>query len=242
MLTKAFQVAMCLALGLAVVALLAFPLRVKSDAVLTIGLVLPSVLILGISGLLAEITTPGISAKFRATARKPVKLTLKPVMKAVLTIEKGAPDDFAAWKQQHPAPTNEPVVLLLKEGVVYQEHVLDDYVAGLAGDYPTFVFVVIIDRAERVIAYVSVKAAVQWSEDDRLALAKALEGANRKRLLTLEGVEHHPIKDSDRVVDALDRMARLGETRLLVVDSEGKIQGAVDQETATAQLVLSLLR
>lgn len=230
--------------------------NVQQDAVLVSLMLIPVLLYLILSGTLQEFSAGGVSAKFTATAGKPIKdenLELLE-MKTLLKDRPEKLDEHLQDIQSSPGKYFTLGVILGYPG--YSDDELLRYL-GEMSRYPNFKFLIILEQVGRseegIFAFVTANRAIQILQNeisarnsyqtnrdvDRSFLA-AIYKRDKIRLVKDYGFIKPIVLTTN--LEALKKMAEQKIDVLIVTDENGILQGFVEREQLLSKLILALTK
>jgi CBS domain-containing protein len=247
---RAIAVLAVLSLGIFMTWLVVVGLGIHGAAVAVTCLVLPAIAALAFSDHLSEITAGGFSAKFRKTAKRPVKtLMVSAVTPAYLPMRKGGLRDLDVWITHNAHNSLLPVVLTLELHEQYSAPVLQHYVAGLSRRFPHFAFVAVLDEQGRHLCHVEPSAILDSPHDDTGGhparsfaeeLVRLIRDGQVQALYGLPSMRRETVRASASLKKALQLMRAAHSARLLVVDANNRPVGVLEQADALTELMLSV--
>jgi hypothetical protein len=230
-----------LAVGVGLVALVAKGLDLRSGSVLVIAFLGPLVAYLVLTRQLSEIGLGSFTVKLKEETRKPAPVQPLRAEKAQM-VEKLEPDKLA---EIGPLDADAPVVLSLtlrpRDGT-YKSFALQQYIDWLAR-YPRFRFVVLLDHAERVVAYLpaDVLSARNFAPPPPISQL-LVDAVNVGNLPTDIGVRTEFLSQDATNEEALARMTALKLDAMLVRGDDRALVGVVERQDVLARLFLAAAR
>lgn len=207
-------------------------LGIADSATLIALLVVPLLLYGIVSGRLTEFSGPGgWGAKF---ARQAVDLSLVPVdLKDTQQIDTIKKENYRALQDQIRRGNiheGRPIVLTMTMGSgSYNSMSLNDYLRDLS-HFPNFKFVIIVDKNDRLIAYVPgriLKRANDLNLNDFPALVAAVNNDQESALLRIPGVLTEPITTRTTNAEALQMMEKYDLDAIPVIDENTRTVRAI---------------
>lgn len=236
-----------LVLGFFVLWIAKTALNIQQDAVLVSLLLIPAILYLIFSGKLQEFSAGGVSAKFNDAAQKPLsKDATKVEPLEVEDLPKGNLPDLERFLAHF--PTTEYVVLKVLLGNAeirrrYRNEALLKYLQTLSR-YPNFKFLVVMDQAKTVFAYISVNRTIRILEAELTSgenrFTAAINEGQRDQLLNYYGLMKPTLFTTDTNLKALEQMTEKNTDALIVIDEDRMLKGVVEREQILSKLMLAL--
>jgi len=215
------------------------------DAFLIAVLVMPLLSYLILSERLVEFQGPaGIGGKLRQAGKTPVMPLVRIAVRELMVVPKGNRAQLSDALHYVSQTSDLPIVLTLRLGQQdYTSWMFDQYIAQL-NRYRGFAFVVVIDEADRVIAYLPADLLQLPTIRNEGLLAQLLFNIGQHNV---SYVRHFPemltetVGDESTIFEALKVMDRHKLRRALVVTTDQLLVGIVDREDLVVQLLMAVV-
>jgi hypothetical protein len=247
------RVVVFLVLGFSILWLAKTTFRIQDNVVLVSLLLIPVLLYLIFSGKLQEFSAGGVSAKFNDAAQKSVfkdEVNVEPLDTHI--VQKEGRSGLERYLAAQFSITDEYIVLTLilgneRQNSYYKNSGILDYLSILSR-YPTFKFLVFLNRGDEVFAYLSVRKAMSileaetshGNESDLFAIA--INEGQKNKLLYDYKLIRPTIFNTDTNLGALEKMTEKKMNSCIVTDEKHKLKGIVEREQILSKLILAMTK
>jgi len=239
-------------LGLAIIWFTKRVIGVTGDGLFVAELFVAVLIFLILSGQISELTAGGVTAKFRSVAGDSIDPEAGATIDVVKAerIEKSRTDQLHRIREQlqdQDPDVGGPLFLVLKLGAPngpsnYEIGALGAYADTLAS-HGRFQFVVLIDRNEKLVGYMSdLRFERALRADTAWQFVEAVNSGDEAAVRAFPGVATATLAIGTTNAEALERMAQLNMESMVVVDAKSRPVGLVEREKIASQMLVALTR
>jgi|GEM_PF-3947899 len=231
--------------GLALAILVKVEAPAIGDAFLIAVLVMPLLSYLILSERLVEFHGPaGIGGKLREAGKTPVMPLVRIAVRELMVVPKGNSAELSDALRQVSEASDLPIVLTLRLGQQdYTFWMFDQYISQL-NRYRGFAFVIVVDEADRVVAYLPAELLQLPTIRNEGLLAQLLFNIGQHNVSYVRhftGMVTDSVREESTIFDALKAMDRHKLRRALVVTTDQLLAGIVDREDLVVQLLMAVV-
>ena len=235
-----------LSLGFLVVWFTAKYLNTVGDIVIMSLLFLPVLVYLIFSGRLSQLKAGGLEAKFLDITDQSMEIASETITPLREDIEIVGKEGVKELQNRVPhLDESKPIILTLNLGTggYYVADKLLLYIEVLS-QYPTFKFVVFMDKDNRFVAYIPSWAMLQILKIKHLGIdfVRRLNDGDFRELRRYPGIVTKTISTKSTNMDALREMTAQNLDALIVMDEERKIKGVVEKDQLLSKILLGMAK
>lgn len=217
--------------------------QLESSVLYMVLLFVPAIIYVIVSGKLSEFRTPGFEVKFFDIAKRSVESTLDTVESLEMNpaiVKKESKK--ALERQMKDLDISKPIILTLKlEKEGYDREVLLTYTKELL-KYPSFKFVVFLDKENKVVAYTLPLVIFQILEQEVLGkeFVSLINKDKIQKWTSCLRIRTNTISTKSTNIDALESMYEQNLDSFIVVDENKKLKGIINRGQIHSKLLLGM--